>query len=149
MLRNKIDPITLIGTPLLLIGIFILSITYELYVQVTEYPDPSNWNVLIFVFSVGVLCCVLSVCLFLKLEWARITMLIFLLVIGIVWTVYLVGNISEDRPFIANPVTIGTSILIYGVLLLFALILQNHFVLQHFRGELPDPREERADILDH
>ncbi len=148
MLRNRIDPIILVGIPLLLIGIFLMFIALQFFQELRAYSSGGDRLAMALFFASGLISCILSIGFMLKQNWARIALMVLVVGGAVAWTltvyVALADNGSSDFP----PVIIGLSILLYGIVLVYFLLLQNDFVLQHFRGEEHAPGAEWTDILD-
>ncbi|GJM31591.1 MAG: hypothetical protein DHS20C18_05920 [Saprospiraceae bacterium] len=145
MLHNKLNPIILIGIPLLIIGVFLLFIAAQLYQDLEEYGRESEWNAFFIFFMIGLTWSALSVCFLLRMNWARVTFLVLILFCILIWTGIIYSEFFQGDKI--QVIEIGIVILIYGLLLLYALTLENQYVLNHFNGQESE-KGLWEDILD-
>lgn len=138
---------TLFGLSVLSLAFFMLSFVIQLLVEYKDriYVNDESWNWLViggiaasifFVFALGVL---------FRKKWARMGMIIFLLLGLAGFGVLLFFIFSESRS--APIVFLGVTIFGFGSLLSGILFLSNQYVLDHFEDKIIS-KEESLDILD-
>ncbi len=146
MFKNNINLATFFGLGALCLGFLIAGVYFQLIDDArfdSRTEEDKTW-----LFITGVLLLLYfinAIAFLLQKKWARIGMII-LLIIGLVgFSVLMFSLLHEinNAPY----VTIGMGVFGYGVLFLGLVYLSNHYILDHFNNNFHS-REEIPDILD-